>query len=98
MICLPWDDVAVVNYRIVDGGDEVAWLLAAARQDVLNTGLQGSGLEARGPSLHGMWMQPQGEGPASFDSAQRRPSPRVRSSPSGEPAASELHRGPEVWG
>jgi hypothetical protein len=45
--------------------------LAATRQDALNTGLQGSGLEARGLILHGMWMQPQWEGSASFDSAQR---------------------------
>jgi hypothetical protein len=56
VICVPWDDVAVVNYMVVDGVDEVTRLLPAARQDALNTGQNVPGLRARGLILDDLWM------------------------------------------
>jgi hypothetical protein len=37
----------VVNYGIVDGVDEVPWLLAYAGKDALNIGLQVPGFSTR---------------------------------------------------
>jgi hypothetical protein len=97
VICVPWDD-AVVNYRMIDGGDEVAWLSGSREAGRTQHGSY-KYLVSRpgGLILHDMWMQPQGKDRLPSIQRSGRPSPGQIEPHRRTGRERATDRGPELW-